>query len=144
MRITARVDYALRATVLLAGAPAGQLLKAAQLAADAAVPRDFLETILRELRLAGLVWALRGAEGGYALTRSADQITVADIVTAVHGADDSGRVVRVGDAVAQVWAALDAATKGLLEAVTLADVAAGLLPDEVRSLLSASPPGAPA
>src|SRR5688500_10787528 len=66
-------------------AAAGTLVKAEQLATAQAIPRKFLETILLELRHEELVTSQRGVEGGYALARPADEISVADVIRAVEG-----------------------------------------------------------
>ena len=84
MRVSAKVDYALRAMLELAAAPPGPV-KGERLAASQAIPPKFLENILIELRHGGLVASQRGAEGGYRLARPADAITVADVIRAVEG-----------------------------------------------------------
>src|SRR5262245_17896217 len=86
MRISAKADYAVRAAAELAAtAPQGGPVKREQLAQAQAIPPKFLENILADLRNAGLVRSRRGAEGGYALTRAADEISVADVMRAVEG-----------------------------------------------------------
>ena len=82
MRITARVDYAVRAATELAAAPPGPM-KGDALATSQGIPVKFLENILADLRRAGLVASQRGAEGGYRLARPASEVTVADIIFAV-------------------------------------------------------------
>jgi len=81
VRITAKADYAVRAAVELAAAQGGGMpVKGEQLARSQDIPQNFLENILTELRRAGLVRTRRGAEGGYQLARSAEEITVADVL----------------------------------------------------------------
>lgn len=84
MRVSARADDAIRATLELAVAGGGPL-KGHELATAQEIPADFFQTILLELRQADIVRAQRGAGGGYWLTRSAEQITVADVFRAVEG-----------------------------------------------------------
>src|SRR3954466_6539610 len=84
MRVTAKVDYALRALAELAAAD-GATVKGDQLSQAQGIPLKFLENILAELRRAGLVGSQRGAEGGYRLQRAAGTITVADVIRAVEG-----------------------------------------------------------
>jgi Rrf2 family protein len=143
MRISAKADYAVRAASELAAAqPQGRPIKGEQLAAAQGIPQKFLENILADLRHAGLVRTRRGAEGGYALTRPAAEIAVADVLRAVEGplAAVQGvrpEALRYGGAAArlpEVWVALRANLRAVLERVTLADLAAGTLPDSVDAL----------
>ncbi|HEY9456720.1 MAG TPA: Rrf2 family transcriptional regulator, partial [Gaiella sp.] len=83
MRVSAKVDYALRAMLELAAA--GGLVKGEQLATAQGIPQKFLESILNDLRHAELVASRRGVEGGYSLARPADEISLADVIRAVEG-----------------------------------------------------------
>ena len=83
MRVSAKVDYALRAMLELAAA--GGLVKGEQLATAQAIPQKFLEAILVDLRHAELVTSRRGVEGGYALGKPASEISLADVIRAVEG-----------------------------------------------------------
>ena len=126
MRVSAKVDYALRAMLELAAA--GGLVKAEQLAAAQAIPRKFLESILVQLRHAELVASQRGVEGGHALARPASDISVADVIRAVEGPIATVRGTRpeeveyVGSATAlqPLWLELRAAMRDVLEGTTLA------------------------
>jgi Rrf2 family protein len=130
MRVSAKVDYALRAMLELAGA--GGLVKAEQLATAQAIPRKFLESILLQLRHAELVASQRGVEGGHALARPASDISVADVIRAVEGPIATVRGTRpeeveyVGSATAlqPLWLELRAAMRDVLEGTTLADLLA--------------------
>ena len=141
MRISAKADYALRAAAELAAADGGPV-KGEQLAARQDIPPKFLENILGDLRHAGLVRSQRGAEGGYWLQRPASEITLAEIVRAVEGplATVRGRrpedVAYTGAAeqLQRVWIAVRHNLRAVLERVTVADVAAGRLPDDVERL----------
>ena len=84
MRVSAKVDYAVRAAVELAAA-GGDLVKGEQLSQAQGIPLKFLENILIELRQAGIVRSQRGPEGGYWLGRSAAEISVADVIQAIDG-----------------------------------------------------------
>jgi Rrf2 family protein len=129
VRVSAKVDYALRAMIELAAAPGapvkGQLLATAQ-----AIPLKFLENILLELRHAELVASQRGAEGGYRLARAADEISVADVIRAVEGPIASVRGVRPEEisydgharSLQGLWIDLRASMRGVLEHTTLADL----------------------
>src|SRR3954462_2995354 len=83
MRITAKADYAVRAALELAGSDGP--VKGDALASAQHIPLKFLENILIELRQAGLVRSQRGPDGGYWLGRSAEEISVADVIRAVEG-----------------------------------------------------------
>ena len=97
MRVSAKVDYALRATIELAAA-APEQVKGERLAAAQAIPQKFLENILVDLRNGGLVASQRGADGGYRLARPAGEITVADVIRVVEGPIASVRGERPDDA----------------------------------------------
>lgn len=128
MRVSAKVDYALRAMLELAAA--GGLVKGEQLATAQGIPQKFLESILIDLRHAELVTSRRGVDGGYALGRPAGEITIADVIRAVEGPIATVRGVRPDDvryegvarALAAVWIDLRAAMRGVLEESTLADI----------------------
>jgi Rrf2 family protein len=143
VRISAKADYAVRAAAELAAAePQGRPLKGEQIAAAQEIPKKFLENILGDLRHAGLVRTRRGAEGGYALNKPAGEISVAEVLRAVEGPLAAVQGVRpeslrYGGAAArlpEVWVALRANLRAVLERVTLADLAAGALPDDVAAL----------
>jgi len=93
MRVSAKVDYALRAMAELAAAPPG-LTTAEQLASAQQIPPKFLESILAQLRSGGLVASQRGAVGGYQLARPAEQISVADVIRELEGPIATVRGVR--------------------------------------------------
>jgi Rrf2 family protein len=141
MRISARADYAVRAAVELAAAGDGPT-KGEMIAQAQAIPLKFLENILADLRHAGIVRSQRGAEGGYWLARPAADVTVADVIRAVDGPLASVRGGRPEDVayegaavpLAQVWIAVRASLRNVVERVTLADIAAGRLPARVAKL----------
>ena len=130
MRVSAKVDYALRAMLELAAA--GGLVKGEHIATAQGIPQKFLETILTELRHAELVASRRGVEGGYALARPAEEISLADVIRAVEGPIATVRGVRpdevvyrgAASALGAVWIELRVAIRGVLEETTLADVVA--------------------
>src|SRR4051794_26776018 len=144
MRVSAKTDYALRAAVELAAAPEGTPVKGERLSTSQSIPLRFLENILLQLRHAGIVESRRGADGGYRLARPAAEITLADVIRAIDGPlagvsgqrpetlDFKGRSEPLRD----VWVAVRASLRGVLEHVTLADVANNELPESVRELTS--------
>jgi Rrf2 family protein len=144
VHISARSDYAVRAALGLAAAyPA--TVSSASLAAEQDLPRKFLEAILADLRRAGLVRGQRGVEGGYVLTRSPDQTTIGEVLRAVDGplAEVRGRrpeettYVGTAEHLQQLWVAVRAAVRNVLDEVTLDDVVRGRLPSHVRRLITA-------
>jgi Rrf2 family protein len=143
MRISAKADYAVRAAAELAAAsPGGRPVKGDQLAAAQAIPQKFLENILADLRNAGLVQTRRGADGGYGLTRPASEISLAEVLRAVEGPLAAVQGTRpeglhyqgAAARLPEVWVALRANLRAVLERVTLADLAAGTLPESVATL----------
>jgi Rrf2 family protein len=141
VRVSAKADYALRAVIELAASADGPV-KGERIAQAQEIPLKFLENILGDLRHAGIVRSQRGAEGGYWLARPADEISVAEVVRAVDGpiANVRGigpeRVEYAGSAerLRDVWIAVRANLRAVLERVTIADVARGELPDSVQEL----------
>jgi Rrf2 family protein len=143
VRVTAKVDYALRAALELAGTAPGTPVKGDVLAEAQQISVNYLENILLELRRAGIVRSQRGADGGYWLAKPADEVTVADIIRAVEGPLANVRGERPealepsGQAhhVRELWVATRAALRTVLEGTTLADLVAGELPPAVKPLL---------
>lgn len=142
MKVTARADYAVRAVVEL-GAADGRLMKADLIAEAQGIPRHFLDNILNDLRRAGIVATQRGAEGGSRLARPADEITLADVMRAMEGPLAAVRDVRPeqleyqgsAESLPEVWLAVRAALRSVLERVTVADVVNGKLPRPIAKLL---------
>jgi Rrf2 family protein len=129
VRISAKVDYAIRAMVELAASPPGTV-KVERISTEQRIPRNFLENILLDLRHAELVASRRGVEGGYRLARPPEEISIADVIRAVEGPLASVRGVRpdeleyLGPATSlrDTWIELRAAIRGVLEETTLADL----------------------
>jgi Rrf2 family protein len=141
MRVSAKVDYALRACAELAAAGQGPV-KGERLAQAQEIPLKFLENILLDLKHAGLVQSQRGAEGGYWLSLPPEEISLADVIRAVEGPIANVRGLRAeqveygGPAapLREVWVAVRANLRSVLETVTLADLAGDRLPDEVAAI----------
>ena len=141
MRISAKTDYAVRAAVELAAVTDEHPLKSERISQAQGIPLRFLENNLVQLRQCGIVISRRGAEGGYRLAEPADQITVADVIRAIDGplAAVSGerpeKLAFEGTAepLRDVWVAVRASLRDVLEHVTLADLASGALPEAVRA-----------
>jgi Rrf2 family protein len=142
MHVTAKADYAVRAVIELAGSSQDSPRKVDAVAQAQGIPVSFLENILTQLRSSGIVRSQRGPEGGYWLARPADQLNLADIIRAVEGPLVGVRGQRPeeieyagsSEALQNVWIALRANLRKVLENVTVADVAAGKLPKDVLAL----------
>jgi Rrf2 family protein len=141
VRITAKADYAVRAAVELAAAErTGKPVKGEALAKLQGIPQNFLENILTELRRAGIIRTRRGADGGYQLARPAAEITVADVLRAVEGPLAAVQGIRpselkyggAAERLPEVWVALRASLRDVLEHVTIGDIAKGRLPAAVK------------
>jgi Rrf2 family protein len=133
--ISAKTEYALRATVELAAAGPGVALTAHAIADTQQIPLRFLLNILADLRRVGLVDSRRGPSGGWWLTRPAEQITIADVVGAVDGPLVEVTPARPGrspdpanQSVSNLWVAVRSGIRNLLEQTTVADLADGKVP----------------
>jgi Rrf2 family protein len=142
MRISAKVDYAVRAAVELAAAPGDKPVKAERIATAQDIPLNFLENILGELRHAGIVRSHRGADGGFRLARPPEDINVADIIRAVEGPLASVRggppeetnYAGAAELLPRVWIAVRANLRKVVEHVTVADIATGHIPASIDKL----------
>ena len=142
--MSAKAEYAVRAMIQLATAESGVLVKTDDLAQSQGIPPQFLVDILTNLRNDRLVRSHRGREGGYELARPADDISLADVLRCIDGPLASVRDMGLGDLpyvgptqpLADVWRALRASMRLVLEDTTIADVASGTLPEHVARLAS--------
>jgi len=142
VRISAKADYAVRAAIELTVAGRDHPTKGDTVAQAQGIPLKFLENILADMRHAGLITSRRGAEGGYWLARPPEEISVADIIRAVEGPLASVRGGRPEDVdyagtaepLQRVWIAVRAALRGVVEEVTLADLASGKLDAGIEKL----------
>ena len=143
MKISAKADYAVRAALTLAAADSATV-KGERIADAQGIPLKFLENILIDLRQAGLVASQRGPDGGYRLDGDPEKITVADVIRAVDGPLASVRGRRPEEAAYEgpaeslqtVWIALRSGIRGVLEHVTLADLAAGKLSPKIEKMVA--------
>lgn len=142
MRMSAKAEYAVRAMVQLATVPSGTLVKTDDLAQAQGIPPQFLVDILTNLRTDRLVRSHRGREGGYELARPGTEISIADVLRCIDGPLASVRDIGLGDlpysgptvALTDVWRALRASMRSVLEETTVADVANGSLPEHVAHM----------
>jgi len=145
MRVTAKADYAVRAAIELAGASEAAPRKADSVATAQGIPLSFLENILNQLKSAGIVRSQRGPEGGWWLLRDPATLSLADVIRAVEGPLASVRGERpehlhyAGSAapLQDVWIALRANIREVLEQVTVAQLSSGELPAAVIALARA-------
>jgi len=143
VRVSAKADYALRAAIELAAAGDGPV-KGERIAQAQEIPLKFLENILLELRHAGIVRSQRGVEGGYWLARPAEEVSLAEVIRAVEGPIANVRGVGPQDVeyggaagrLREVWIAVRASLRSVLEETTIADLARGELPPAVEALAS--------
>jgi Rrf2 family protein len=141
VRVSAKADYALRAAIELAAAGDGPV-KGERIAQAQEIPLKFLENILLELRHAGIVRSQRGVEGGYWLARPAAEVSLAEVIRAVEGPIANVRGVGPQDVeyggaagrLREVWIAVRASLRSVLEETTIADLARGELPPAVEAL----------
>ncbi|RCW44692.1 BadM/Rrf2 family transcriptional regulator [Halopolyspora algeriensis] len=144
MRISAKVDYAVRALVEIARADSGHPVSAEDVAAAQRIPRNFLQAVLSDLRRAGVVASRRGQSGGWVLARPAESISMADVIRAtdgplvsVHGLRPESVSYDPSVSVLQeVWIAVRSSLREVLEDVTVAQLVAGELPAEIAARTS--------
>lgn len=141
MRISAKADYAVRAAAELASAGEDPV-KGERIAEAQDIPLQFLEHILLELKHARLVRARRGARGGYWLAKPPEEIRLADVIRAVEGplaniqdlAPEQTKYPGNSERLSEVWIAVRASLRRVLENVTVADLRDGNLPPEVLEM----------
>src|SRR6478752_2142370 len=145
MHVTAKADYAVRAVVELADSSQSSPRKVDDVAQAQSIPVSFLENILTQLRSSGVVRSQRGPEGGYWLARPAEELDLAHVIRSVEGPLVGVRGQRPeeieytgsAESLQQVWIAVRANLRAVLEAVTVADVAGSKLPKNVIALTKA-------
>jgi Rrf2 family protein len=141
VQISARGDYAVRAALSLAQAYP-TLMSAQAIAQDQQMPRKFLEAVLADLRRAGVVRAQRGAEGGYTLSQPPRDVTIGQILRAVDGPLAGVRGLRpeetkysgAAENLPNLWVAVRAAVREVVDEVSLAELISGRMPAHVRKL----------
>lgn len=144
MQVSAKTDYALRAAAELARAATEESgpVKGEWISEAQRIPKKFMENILHDLKRAGIVRTRRGASGGYWLARPAEEISLAEVIRAVEGPlanvrgewPEAVEYPGAAEALREVWIAVRANLRAVLESVTLADIADGNLPKPVTVL----------
>jgi Rrf2 family transcriptional regulator, nitric oxide-sensitive transcriptional repressor len=97
LQLTKRTEYGLIALVAMVGRRGGYV-SAREISEQYNVPRRLLAEVLKDLSRTALVESQRGAAGGYALARSADLITVGEVVAALEGAPSLASCENLGAA----------------------------------------------
>jgi Rrf2 family transcriptional regulator, cysteine metabolism repressor len=124
MNSSVKGEYALHAIFDLASQRPGEPIKIAEIARRQKIPQKFLELILASLKQGGFVESRRGAEGGYLLARSADSLTVGEILRFIEGAPQAkGRFRRKTETpFTDLWQQVDRAVSGILDQTTFAEL----------------------
>lgn len=139
MNVSAKTEYACIAMIELAARyEADQPARLREIVEAQGIPQPFLVQIMSQLKAAGLVISTRGATSGYRLSKSPDQITLADIVQVIEGPSDQvesnlQKPTPATAALCGVWAQVGQARADILEDVTLSHLAARVAeqPDEM-------------
>lgn len=132
LNISVKGEYALRAVFDLASQPGGQPIKIADIARRQSIPQKFLELILAGLKQGGFVASRRGADGGYLLSRTADTLTVGEVLRYLEGRGEERKNDRQQDRGASnrppespfsdLWEQVDTAVSGILDSTTFAQL----------------------
>ena len=124
MNISVKGEYALQAIFDLASQPGGEPTKIAGIARRQKIPQKFLELILAGLKQGGFVESRRGAEGGYLLARSAESITVGEVLRFVEGPiQGRNHAKRKADTpFTEMWQRVDRAVSEVVDRTTFADL----------------------
>ena len=141
MRVSAKSDYALRALIEMASRGEGPAVSAEEIGRSQDIPHGFLQAILADLRRAGVVMSQRGQSGGWRLGRSAEEISVADVIRAVDGPLVSVYGLRPeavsynesAEVLQHVWIAARRALRDVFEEVSIQQLADTKLPKAVTS-----------
>lgn len=144
MRLNGRIDYAIRAAVELASRQGG-VVPLDDIAVAQNLPTEYVRSAMRDLRRSGIVASRRGHDGGYSMNRDPADVTLADIIRSVDGpltevrGERPDTVVYTGVAapLKDVWLALRANERLILESVTLQHVIDGELPSQITDVLAA-------
>lgn len=144
MQVSAKIDYALRAAAELARAAAEETgpVKGETISESQGIPKKFMENILHDLKRSGIVRTRRGASGGYWLALPAEEISLADIIRAIEGPlanvrgewPEAVEYSGAAEHLQEVWIAVRANLRAVLESVTLADLVEGELPTPITEL----------
>ncbi|MHC4068744.1 MAG: RrF2 family transcriptional regulator [Planctomycetota bacterium] len=141
MKLSTRARYGIRASLELACNYGKDPLQIKIIAQKQEISVKYLEQIMAILRSAGFVRSFRGAKGGYVLAKPPNQIKISDIFNALEGPivtveclESDQYCARAADCVAkELWSQVQQAIIGVLESVTLEDLAERVKSDKTSS-----------
>lgn len=125
MTTSVKGEYALHALLDLATQESNGPVKIAEIARRQKIPQKFLELILSGLKQGGFVESRRGADGGYMLARTADAITVGEVLRHIEGSRSAGARSRkrVETPFSDMWSRVDRSISAVIDHTTFADLA---------------------
>ena len=121
MRISAKGEYAIKASLDLALQRERGLIPIQEIAARQAIPQRYLEQVLLSLKRAGLLTSKRGSTGGYHLTRDPEEITVGAVLRAVEGTRATFQANASAD-LADLWLEISEAVSKVVDRVTFGEL----------------------
>ena len=141
MDVSVKGEYALRAVFDLASRDDHEPVKIAKIAERQQIPQKFLELILSQLKQGGFLGSRRGADGGYFLARSAEGITVGDILRHVDGPIAPARRTQQGDFPSdspfpELWERVERALSSVIDRTTFADLVARWKENRARRVVN--------
>ena len=138
MHTSVKCEYALQAIFDLASQKTGEPVRIADIARRQKIPQKFLELILSGLKQAGFVESRRGTEGGYLLSRSAESLTVGEILRFVEGPQQGkGKTRGKPDTpFSDMWQQVDHAVSSVIDRTTIADVLRGWQEKQSRYVMN--------
>lgn len=146
MKVSAQEEYGLRCVLQLAAQPAGTSLTVGEIARREGMSTAYVEKLLRILAKNGLTQSIRGANGGYALARSPDRITVGEVSRALDGRQtwddictrhtgDRDTCVHEGDCrIRPIWQDITSFVHGMLDAITVEQLLNGAPREAARPI----------
>ena len=138
MNISVKGEYALQAIFDLASQSPGEPVRIADVARRQEIPQKFLELILAGLKQSGFVESRRGAEGGYLLARSAESLTVGEVLRSIEDPKQGPSRPRrkVETPFADMWRQVDGAVSEVIDKTTFADLLRGWTEKQNKHVLN--------
>jgi Rrf2 family protein len=138
MNISVKGEYALQAIFDLASQSPGEPVRIADVARRQKIPQKFLELILAGLKQSGFVESRRGAEGGYLLARSAESLTVGEVLRSIEDPKQGPSRPRrkVETPFADMWRQVDGAVSEVIDKTTFADLLRGWTEKQNKHVLN--------
>ncbi len=131
MKLSTRSRYGTRILVELANNPGEDPIPVSRISKNQGIPVKYMEQLIRQLKKAGLIRSVRGAKGGHVLARSAESISLSEIVRLFEGQTDLVECVSAPETcekaatckVREAWQAATGALYDKLDGITVADLA---------------------